>query len=182
MNIPYLVKTLKTDKLSELVANIDLPPLDMNLAMWDAIDTGDIEIDEENDSVTVLKTVIPSSDTDMKMKVLRVIQHYSREGVNITRGRLNSYIKDPISGNGYGWHEYILAVQHLIDGELVVEEVVDVPELTKNKIGKKGKKTKVVVRPGHKFVFLGLVGNDNATWNAKAVEKWLADMEQLKVK
>ena len=145
MNVPYFLSILNTDKLSELVANIDLPPLDLNLAMWESIDRGEIEVDEENDKVKLLVTPEPSSDSDLKNKILRAIQHYTREKTNITRGRLNSYIKDPVSGQGYAWHEYIMALQHLIDGGLVIQDVIDVPEKTQTIIGKKGKKKKKVI-------------------------------------
>lgn len=180
MNVPYFLSILDTEKLSELVANIDLPPLDLNLAIWESIDRGEIEVDEENDKVKLLITPEPSSDSDLKNKILRAIQHYTREETNITRGRLNSYVKDPVSGGGYAWHEYIMALQHLIDGELVTQDVIDVPAKHKTVVGKKGKKKQVEVRPAHKFAFLGLAENKdvNEEWNAKAVQKWMVDVEE----
>jgi hypothetical protein len=152
----------------------------MNLAIWDSIDAGEIKIDEDNNHIAILKEPEPSSDLELKHKILRVIQHYAREGTNITRGRLNSYIKDPVTGQGYPWHEYILAVQHLIDGELVSENVIDVPEQVKTFTNNKGKKKQKVVRPAHKFAFLGLTQNAafNAEWDAKTVNKWIEDMEK----
>lgn len=180
MNVPYFLSILDTDKLSELVANIDLPPLDLNLAIWDSIDRGEIEVDEEKDTVKLLITPERSSDQDLKNKILRAIQHYCREETNITRGRLNSYIKDPVSGGGYPWHEYIMAVQDLIDGELVTQDVIEVSEKTQTIVGKKGKKKQKILRPAHKFAFLGLTENKdvNEEWNAKAVQKWMADVEE----
>lgn len=181
MNVAYLLKILGTDKLSELVANIDTVALDMNLAIWDAIDKGEIEVDEENDSVKLLVEPESSSDPDLKHKVLRAIQHYAREETNITRGRLNQYIKDPVTGKGYPWHEYIMAVQHLIDGGLVEQAVIDVPAKTQTVVRKKGKiKKEKVVRPAHKFAFLGLTSNSlhNEEWNARAVSKWVEDFEK----
>lgn len=180
MNIPYFLSILKTEKLSELVANIDLPPLDLNLAIWDSIDRREIEIDEENDSVRLLVNPEPTSDPDLKNKILRAIQHYCQEKTNITRGRLNSYVKDPVTGKGYAWHEYIMAVQHLIDGGLVVQDIIDVPEKAKTIIGKKGKQKRKILRPAHKFAFLGLAENEevNAEWNAGAINKWMEDIEK----
>lgn len=179
MNAAYLLKILNTEKLDEFVANIDLPAIDMNLALWEAIDRGEIEIDDAKGRVKLLKEPEPSSDPDLKNKILRVIQHYAREETNVTRGRLNSYVKDPTSGQGYPWHEYIMAVQHLIDGELVEQEVIEVPEAVKKFKDKKGRPKQKVVRPAHKFAFLGLVENSekNAEWNKKAVDKWIADVE-----
>lgn len=184
MNIPYLLKILDTNELKELVANIDAPALDMNLAIWEAIDRGEIEIDDNAGTVKLLVTPEPSSDSDLKHKLLRVIQHYAREEVNVTRGRLNSYVKDPVTGRGYAWHDYLCALQHLIDGGLVVQEIIDVPEATKKFIDKKGRKKQKMTRPAHKFAFLGLADNAevNAEWNAREVNKWIENSETNKVK
>lgn len=168
MNIPYLLKVLGTEKLSELVANIDLLPLDMNLAIWDSIDKGEIELDEKLDKITVLVEATASSDPEMSNKILRVIQHYAKNGSNVTRGRLNSYVKDPMTGTGYPWHEYVMAAQHLLDDGKIVEEVVEVMKAKK--------------RPAHTFVFLGLPENDNPEMNAKAVNKWIDDFAKSTVK
>lgn len=183
MNVAYLLKILGTESLPELVANIDLPALDMNLAIWDALDKKEIEIDETNNTVKLLVEPIPSSDSELKNKILRVIQHYAREETNVTRGRLNSYIKDPTSGQGYPWHEYVMAVQHLIDGGLVSEDVIEVPEAKKRFIDKKGRKKEKIIRPAHKFAFLGLTENSqNSEWNRKAVNKWIADIDAQMLK
>ena len=184
MNVAYLLKILNTDQLSELVANIDEPALDMNLAIWEAIDRGEIVVDEEAGTVKLVSDPEPSSDPDLKNKILRVIQHYAREEINVTRGRLNSLVKDPITGKGYPWHEYIMAVQHLIDGELVHQDVIDVPAATKKFTDKKGRKKTKEIRPAHKFAFLGLAenGEKNAEWNAKEVDKWIATIEAEMVK
>lgn len=184
MNIPYLLSILKTEKLSELVANIDLPAIDMNLAIWESIDRGEIEVDEENDSVKLVAVAEPSSDLDIKNKILRVIQHYAREGTNITRGRLNGLVKDALTGQGYPWHEYIMAIQHLVDGELVVQDVIDVPEEKKRFMDKKGRKKEKITRPAHRFAFLGLAENAkfNSDWNKKSVDKWIAEFAAAVVK
>lgn len=169
MNILYLLKTLKSDKLSDLTATMDMPPLDMNLAIWDSLDKGEIEIDEEKDKVKALKEAETWYSPELATKLIRVLQHYTANEANITRGRLNSYMKDPLTSIGYPLHEYLMTLQHLIDQGQVEEEVISVPAI-------KGK------RPYHKFVFLCLPGNDNQEWNAKAVNKWIADFENTKVK
>jgi hypothetical protein len=174
MNIPYLIKVAKTNKLSELVALIDTPPLDMNLAIWDSIDAGEIEVDEEKDRIKVVipeEDIQPWQDPDLANKLIRTIQHYAKNDTNITRGRLNGYIKEPITDKGYPMHEYFMTLQALIDTGQVTEEIISVP-------GVKGK------REPHKFAFLCLPenGEQNAEWNAKAVNKWIADSEKNKVK
>lgn len=169
MNILYLLKVLKTNKITELAQAIDAPPLDMNLAIWAAIDAGEIEMDEDKNRVEPLKEATVWQDPELATKLLRVIQHYAKNGTNITRGRLQSYIKEPITGQGYPLHEYLMTLQSLVDAGTVIEEVVSVPGVKK-------------VRPPHKFVFLCLPGNDNEEMNAKAVNKWIDDFAKTKVK
>lgn len=164
MNILFLLKILNTTKLSELVANIDTAPLDYNLAIWEAINKGEIKVDEKKDEITVLKEAKPTNDyPELAEKLLKTIQHYAKNGSNATRGRLNATIKDAMSGKGYAWHEYIMSLQYLIDTGAVEQEELTVPKTKK--------------RHGHVFAFLGLPGNDNREMNAKAVNKWISQTE-----
>lgn len=168
MNIPYLLKILDTNKISELVGNIDLPPIDINLMIWDAIKNGQIEVDEKKDRIRALVEPEVSFNSDLANKLLRVIQHYASKEINVTRGTLNGVIKDPTSGKGYGWHEYIMALHYLIESGQVIEMEVSVP--------------KSKDRPYHKFVFLCLPENDNEEWNAREVNKWIANWAKKRVK
>jgi len=184
VNIAYLTKILDTTELDEVVGNFDAPALDMNLAIWAGEEAGEIETDRENGTIKILKDVAPDSDPELKHKVLRVIQHYAKNEANITRGRLNTQIKDPTNGRGYPWHEYICAVQHLIDEGTVVQDVIDVPQKSKKFTDKKGRKKEKILRPAHKFAFLCLPENaeNNAEWNAREVNEWIATTEAEVVK
>lgn len=166
LNIPYLAKTLKTNKLSEIVANIDLPTLDINLLLWDAEKAGQIEIDAKKDRIKVLVEPEATFDSDLANKLIRWIQYYASQEINISRGRLNHAIKDPVTGAGYGYHDYVTSLQYLIDTGQIEEEVVRVP--------KEGK------RPAHNFSFLQLPGNPNDDWNRKEVNKWIANWNKNK--
>lgn len=168
MNIPYLLKILDTNKLQELVANIDLPPIDLNLAIWDAEKAGQVEINEKKGTIKALVEPEVSFDSDLASKLLRVIQHYASKEINVTRGTLNGVIKDPQTGTGYAWHDYIMALQYLIDTEQIVEEQMEV--------------AKTKARPYHKFVFLCLADNPNEDWNQREVNKWVANFKPSKVK
>lgn len=165
MNIPFLIKTLKTNKLSEVVANIDAAPIDMNLAIWDAIDSGAITVDEKKDSIEANQPAGGWRNPELASKIIRTIQHYANNEANITRGRLLGTIKDPVSMKGYPLHEYLMTLQDLIDEGEVIELDIEIPEIKKK-------------RPYHHFVFLCLPGNDNEEWNAKAVNKWIAEWEK----
>jgi hypothetical protein len=166
MNIPYLLKILDTNKVSELVSNIDLPPLDINLAIWDAVAAGQIDVDEKKDKIKALTEPEASFNADLSNKLIRTIQHYCSRELNITRGRLNAAIKDPLTEKGYPWHEYLMALQYLIDSGQVIEEEVTVP--------KEGD------RPYHKFVFLCLPDNPNEEWNRREVNKFIANFAKKK--
>lgn len=170
MNLIYLLSILNTNKISELVENIDLPPIDINLAIWDAVERGEVDLDEEKGIITLLQDAEPTADEELADKLLRVIQHYASKEINITRGRLNSVIKDPMDASkGYPWHEYLMALQWLIDTGKVVEDEISVPEVKKK-------------RPFHRFVFLGLPDNPNEEWNAREVNKWIATFDKKDVK
>lgn len=170
MNLLYLLKILDTNKISELVGNIDLPPIDINLIIWDAIDNSDVKVDEKKDKIVPLKEPEPSCDEILASKLMAVIQHYSGKEINVTRGTLNAVIKDPATGKGYPWHEYLMALQYLVDTGKVVEGTISVPEV------------KALKRPYHKFVFLGLPGNPNEEWNAREINKWLDKFSNKKVR
>lgn len=170
MNIPYLLKILKTNKLSELVANLDMVPLDMNLAIKDAEKAGQIKVDMDKDRVEVLVEPEITFNADLASKLIRTMQHYWAEETNPTRGRLNSLIKDPVTGAGYGWHDYITTLQYLIDSEQIIEIVESVPGIGK------GKKA----RPPRKFVFLCLADNPNEDWNREDINKWIANWDKNK--
>lgn len=168
MNIPYLLKILNTNKISELVANIDLPPLDINLLIWDAVKAGQIEVDEKKDRIKALVDPEITFDSDLANKLLRVMQHYAAQETNITRGRLNSSIKDPATGKGYAYHEYLMALHYLIESGQIVQEDISVP--------------KAGERPYHKFAFLSFPDNPNEEWNAREVNKWIANFNKKAVK
>lgn len=166
MNIPYLLKILKTNKLSDLVANIDLPFLDLNLAIWDAVKAGQVEVNEEKDRITALTEPEITFDSDLASKLLRTMQHYQDKEVNITRGRLTNLVKNAGSDFNYPYHDYLMALQYLLDSGQIEEDVVSVPKLDK--------------RPYHKFVFLQFPDNPNEDWNRNEVNKWIANFNKKK--
>ena len=166
VNIPYLLKILGTKKLSELVANIDLPPLDINLAIDDAENLDQIQLDRAKGKVKLIAEPEISFDSDLANKLLRTMQNYEKREVNITRGRLNSLIKDPVTGLGYGYHEYLMALHYLIDSGQIEEEVVKVPKAGKRK--------------AHTFVFLQFPDNPNEDWNRNVINKFIASWNKTK--
>lgn len=171
VNIPYLLKILNTEDSLELAQNIDLPALDINLSIHKARDEGSVEVDREKGTVKITGKVKPSCDELLAAKLFRMMEYYADEQKNITRGRLNFMVKAPGDENTYPWHEYLMALQWLIDTGRVIEYEIDVPE-SKKKNG----------NPYHKFVFLGIATNDevNEEWNTKEVQKWLDTFEKSK--
>jgi len=168
MSIPYLIKILGTKKLSDLVANIDLPFLDINLLIDDAIADGQIEVNKSKDTVQALVEPEITFDSDLANKLLRTMQHYWASEKNITRGRLTSLVKNAGSQFNYPYHEYLMALQYLVDSKQV-EEQIEVIE--------KDKKTK---RPRHVYVFYQSPDNPNEDWNKKIINNWVANWNKKK--
>lgn len=170
MNLLYLLKALEseTNKLSEIVANIDAPLIDINLALWEAEAAGEIEIDRKTDRIKRLKEPDTNHDEDLANKIIRVVQHYISREENVTVGKLTSWVKNPGIEHNYPYHDYVVALQYLIDSGTILEEIVTLP--------------KIKTRPFRRFVFLCLPNNPNEEWNSKAVNKWIADWEKSKVK
>lgn len=170
MNILYLLKVLKTTKMSELVQNIEAPQIDINIAVWDAIKNGEIEVVDNKkgeEVVSPLKEAESWHDPKLVSKITRVMQHYAENKANITRGKLYHFSKDVSTGQGYPTHEFLMSLQWMIDEGLIIEDTISVPEI-KNK------------RPYHRFVFLCLPENDNQEWNAKAVNTWIDNWAKSK--
>jgi hypothetical protein len=168
INILYLLKCLETNKVSELVANIDAPLLDINLAIWDAETAGQIEVDYEKDRIKVLTEAGPTDNPELADKIMRAVRYYVSKEMNLTVGKLTTWIKNQGSDHNYLYHDYICTLQSLIDSGQLLEEIVSVP-----KTGK---------RPYHKFVFLCLPGNPNEEWNAREINKWIERFGKNKVK
>lgn len=166
MNIPYLLKILDTNKISILVENIDLPFLDIDLALDDAVMAGEIEVDREKDKVVALKNPEITFNSDLANKLLRTMQHREKKEVNITRGRLNHLVKNQGSQFNYPYHEYLMALHYLIDSGQIVQLEVSVPKLGD--------------RPYHKFAFLCFPDNPNEDWNRNEVNKWIANFSKKK--
>lgn len=168
MNIPYLVKILGTNKLSDVVGNLDLPFLDINLLLDDAVQDGQIEIDKKKDKIKALVEPEVTFDSDLANKLLRTMQHYWASETNISRGRLTSLVKNAGSQFNYPYHEYLMALQYLIDSGQVEEEVVVI---------EKDKKSK---RPRHTYVFFQSPENPNEEWNRRVVNKWIENWNKKK--
>lgn len=166
MNIPYLLKILETNKLSELVENLDLPFLDIDLAIDDAVAAGQVEVNRDKDRIKALVEPEITFDSDLASKLLRTMQHREKKELNITRGRLNSLVKNNVSQYNYKYHEYLMALHYLLDSGQIEQEVVTVP--------------KTESRPYHKFVFLQFPDNPNEDWNKREVNKFIANFAKKK--
>lgn len=152
------------------MANLDLPLIDINLAIWDTEKAGQIEIDDKKGTVKALVDYEPSCDEELRSKLLRVMQHYESKEINITRGRLTTLVKNESSDYNYLYHDYLMALHSIVESKQVQEYEITVPA------------NKTVGRPYHKFVFLGFPDNPNEEWNAKEVNKWISTFEKKKVK
>lgn len=183
MNVAYLLKVADTKKLSELVELIEMPPLDMNLYIREAESRGEIRVDFDKDEVELLVDPEPASNEDLKDKIFRTIKLYAQQGTIASRGRIVNLLKDPGTGLGYAWHDYVMTVQHLIDEGSVVEIVTEVPEKAEHYKDKKGRNKKKILRPARKFAFLGLPGDadKHEEWIATSVNEWIKQFEDSEI-
>jgi hypothetical protein len=166
INVLYLLKQLETNKLSVLVENIDAPLLDINVALFESEDSGQVKIDHKKDKIEALQEATPSYDVDLADKMLSVIKHYASKEINISAGKLQSWVKNPGLDHNYPYHDYVCTLQYLIDTNQIIEETVTVPQMNK--------------RPFHRFVFLCLKDNPNEEWNSREVNKWIARWDKNK--
>lgn len=159
MNILYLLKTLDTTNLEDVVKSIDLAPLDLNLAIGEAEARGEIEVDREKGKI---KALVESTDTwhdpELADKILRTMDLYAAQKHNLTAGRLNSLIYIPGGDNFYKLHEYLMTVQHLIDTGVIYEDKRTIPEVNK--------------MPGTTLIFLCREGIGDKSWNDADTEEW----------
>lgn len=170
ININYLLECLETEKLSELVACLDLPLLDINILLWDAEQSGAVEIDRENDKIVSNEKGVPFYNQQLARNMLKAVRYYADvHKTNLTIGRLATWVCNPGIDHNYLQHEYIATLQYLINTKQVLEQKVVVP-----KDG--GREEKI-------FNFLCLPENDEASddWNKAEVDKFIASWDSASV-
>lgn len=147
LNIPYIATVYKINKISSLIENIDAPVLDINLALWDAEDSGLIKLDREKDTIEVLEFGRTLPNPELLAKLKEVIAWYNADGRAVNRNKLVSHTFSNSTRFDPPRQDFFCGLDWAVEnGQIIAHEVeVELPA------GKKGNRTKTA-----KFVVYSL--------------------------
>lgn len=152
-----LLKALNTNDLDIGVANIELPPIDIDVMLYEAQANGEIEIDKEKNTIKALKE--PEylySEPKLYGQIMKLIENYDAQEANITKSRLEGVVLNP-GGFGYPRHDFICTLYCIEEDAKVKKYEIAVPKSKK--------------RPAHTFEFYTLL--DHQEFGAKAVSSFM---------
>ena len=152
-----LIKALATNDLDIIVANIELPPIDIDVMLYEAQENSEIEIDKENNTIKALKE--PEylySDHKLYEKIMKLIAYYDSQEANITKSRLEGVVLNP-GGFGYPRHDFICTLFCVEEDANVKKYEIKVPKSKK--------------RPEHTFEFYTLL--DHQEYGSRAVNDFI---------
>lgn len=158
-----LIKALATKDLDIVVANIELPPIDIDVMLYEAQENGEIEIDKEKNTIKALKEPeVLYSDTKLYKQITKLIAHYDSQEANITKSRLEGVVLNP-GGFGYPRHDFLCTL-------FCIEEDA---KIKKYEI----KVLKTKKRPEHAFEFYTYL--DHQEFGAKAVNAFMDKFDTI---
>lgn len=152
-----LLKSLATNDLDIIVANIELPPIDIDVMLYEAQENGEIEIDKEKNTIKALKE--PEylySNHKLYKQITKLIAYYDAQEANITKSRLEGIVLNP-GGFGYPRHDFICTLFCIEEDAKVKKYEIKVPKTKK--------------RPEHTFEFYTFL--DHQEFGAKAVNDFI---------
>lgn len=160
MTIAQLTKALNTNKFSTVIKNLELPPIDIDLMIYDELGEGVIKIDKKKDRITLTdpESVHPPFDNSLLNKIKRIIRNYDEQDANITFQRLSALVTPVDTPFSYKRHEFIIAMYNLESVEGIHKYERIVPEIKD-------------VRPYNKFVFYTFL--DHERFGDEAVEAYI---------
>lgn len=160
-----LLKVLGSDRLDVLVASLAMPPLDIDVLLYEAQENGDIEIDKEKGTVKALREAEhPYYNQRLYEQITKIIRFYDQQDANITRSRLEVVALDPNGSYGYSDADF-LCTMHYLENEGNV-----------NHYETKVKGNKKKNRPAHTFKFYTYL--DHQEFGAKAVADFIAQFDK----
>lgn len=166
-----LIKALDTNKLIDVVGSISLPPIDIDLMLYNAQENGFIELSEDKQKLTVLKdTDEVYYDAGLLNKIRNIIRHYDRQEANITYNRLFEIVcnlNHPNERYGYAIHDFVCTMYQVDNSSDIKTYEIEVPEV-KDK------------RPYNKFKFYTFVNHQE--FGARAVNDFIDQFNDKKVK
>lgn len=157
-----LIKALKTDNLDIVVSNFELCPLDIDVLLYEAQASGEVEIDKEKNTIKALKE--PEElyyDQKLYDQIIKIVGFYDGVESNITRSKLEGIALDPSGGNGYKRHDLVCTLYFIEENAKVKKYEINMP--------KKGD------RPEHTFTFYTLT--DHQKFGQEAVDRFIKTFE-----
>ena len=153
-----LLKAVDTKDLEKLVRYMSLPPIDIDVMLYEAIKNGDIEVNKRKGTIKALKAPEEAYFNEKLLEQMKkVIHFYDDQEANITESRLEQIVLDPMGLNGYLKHDFYCTLLKL----------KMLPEVKKYEI----KVAKNGPRPAHTFVFYTFL--DHQEFGAKAVNDFI---------
>lgn len=169
-----LIDALKTTDLKTVVGYLDMVPLDIDLMLYEAQESGAIEINKEKGKI---KALIPAGalyyDGDLAEKLLKIIKRYDDQDANITRNRLEEITLNLNGKRGYPIHDFVCTMYALENRQdkswpEVFKYEISVPEVKSNK---------KIMRPANTFIFYTLL--DHQEFGSKAVNDFISQWDKL---
>ena len=158
-----LLKSLATNDLDIIVANIELPPIDIDVMLYEAQENGEIEIDREKNTIKALKE--PEylySEPKLYKQITKLIAHYDSQKANITKSRLEGVVLNP-GGFGYPRHDFLCTLFCIEEDAKVKKYEISVPKTKKY--------------PEHTFEFYTYL--DHQEFGAKAVNDFISKFDTI---
>lgn len=122
--IAYLIQQYPEHKLEQIIGLVQLPAIDINVAIWTAIDNGLIsEPDQETGKSTFLKapkkwqfgdTVDPLKET-----LIYAFKNLAKKESDIEENYLNGWLQ------GYTPHDELIAMKQLLNDQVFAEYMIE---------------------------------------------------------
>lgn len=162
-----LLKALNTTKLDTIVSRLALAPIDVDVLLYDAQESGDVEIDLKKRKIKALREPDTLySNTELLTQMRKLIAYYDKQDANITKTRLEMVVLDPAGTNGYPLHDFICSLYVLEQQDDIKKYAISVPK-TKDS-------------PAHTFEFYTFL--DHEKFGQEAVNDFKKQFEKKKKK
>lgn len=169
--LPTLIKALNTDDTLKIVSHLSLPPIDIDLLLYEGQESGVLEVSKDKKKIKLLKN--PTElyyNSELLDKIKSIIKHYDRQEANITYNRLFEIacnLNHPNEKYGYLKHDFVCTMYYLEESGDVNFYQINVPAI-KDK------------RPYNEFKFYTFL--DHQEYGAKAVSDFIDQFSDKKVK
>lgn len=161
--VTYLISCYPSKPLQEIINFMQLPPIQINSAIWVAQDKGYIsEPNEESGISESLSPPEPYEFGDIEEELEAMLTYcfgkMTKKEQDLEENYLNQWLM------GYGSHDHIVAMKRLLNNGVLAEYTVDDAQLDeKGKQVYNKDKTPVV----NEYTFYTLAGNEVHRWGEK---------------